>query len=217
MLKQRSPETQTKALSRVDQLLALLRAVTHDPPPALRTRLVRMSSERLGEIRSEGKPRISPRRRAIFTAPAVGITAAALIACAAFLGFLVHDEGRHGEANHVAFQEPTAPAAPAGRNAEGPPSIARPQHRTRSARSEIYLGRLGNLMIPLPYSDAAVRTGTGTMIGVSLSQDELLSLGVPVNPTVYDRRFIAQMILGDDGLPRAISVPLPLTVVEERK
>ena len=51
--------------------------------------------------------------------------------------------------------------------------------------------------------------------GLSISQSELVSLGFPINTTAQDRRIVAQLTLGDDGLPRAISdTPLPLEVME---
>jgi hypothetical protein len=69
----------------------------------------------------------------------------------------------------------------------------------------------------LPYSNGAIQTGTDTTIRVSMSQSELLSLGFPINATVQDRRIVAELVLGDDGLPRAISVPLPLEVMKEKQ
>jgi hypothetical protein len=50
-----------------------------------------------------------------------------------------------------------------------------------------------------------------------MSQSELLSLGFPINRTVQDRRIVADLTLGDDGLPRVISVPLPLKVMKENR
>ena len=55
------------------------------------------------------------------------------------------------------------------------------------------------------------------MIRVSMSQSELLSLGFPINATVQERRIAAELTLGDDGLPRAISLPLPLEVMKEKR
>jgi hypothetical protein len=69
----------------------------------------------------------------------------------------------------------------------------------------------------LPYSNGAIETGTGTTIRVSMSQSELLSLGFPINETIQDRRIVAELTLGDDGLPRAISLPLPLEVMKEKQ
>jgi hypothetical protein len=50
-----------------------------------------------------------------------------------------------------------------------------------------------------------------------MSQFELASLGFPVGETLRDRRVVAELTLGDDGLPRAISLPLPLEVIKEKR
>jgi hypothetical protein len=73
------------------------------------------------------------------------------------------------------------------------------------------------MVIRLPYSNSAVATGTGATIQVDMSQSELLSLGFPLNASLHDRRVVAELTLGDDGLPRAISLPLPLEVMKEKK
>jgi hypothetical protein len=69
----------------------------------------------------------------------------------------------------------------------------------------------------LPYSNSAIETGTGTTIQVFISQSELLSLGFPIGAAVQDRRIVAEISLGGDGLPREISLPLPLEVMKEDK
>jgi hypothetical protein len=69
----------------------------------------------------------------------------------------------------------------------------------------------------LPYSNGAIKTGTGATIQVSMSRSELLSLGFPIGTTVQDSRIVAELTLGDDGLPRAISLPLPLEVMKEKR
>lgn len=71
--------------------------------------------------------------------------------------------------------------------------------------------------MPLPYSNGAIDTGTGTTIRVAVSQSELVSMGFPINATIPDRRVVAELTLGDDGLPRALSLPLPLEVMKEKK
>jgi hypothetical protein len=91
-----------------------------------------------------------------------------------------------------------------------------PPHRPR--RETRFSGvQLSKVVIPLPYSDSAVRTGTEVTVPILLSQEELMSLGVPVNPAIHDRQFVADLLLGDDGLPRAISVPLPPRVLTEKR
>jgi hypothetical protein len=69
----------------------------------------------------------------------------------------------------------------------------------------------------LPFSNSAINTGTDTTIRVAVSQAELLSMGFPVNTIVHDRRIVAELTLGDDGLPRAISLPLPIEVMKETR
>jgi hypothetical protein len=73
------------------------------------------------------------------------------------------------------------------------------------------------MTLRLPYSNSAIENGTQATIRVSMSQSDLLSLGFPVNATLQDRRILADLTLGDDGLPRAISLPLPLEVIKEKK
>jgi hypothetical protein len=73
------------------------------------------------------------------------------------------------------------------------------------------------MTLRLPYSNSDIENGTQATIRVSMSQSDLLSLGFPVNATLQDRRILADLTLGDDGLPRAISLPLPLEVIKEKK
>ena len=69
------------------------------------------------------------------------------------------------------------------------------------------------MVVNLPYSNTAIDTGTDATIRVSMSQTELESLGFPMNATLRDRRVLAELTLGDDGLPRSISLLLPLELV----
>jgi hypothetical protein len=73
------------------------------------------------------------------------------------------------------------------------------------------------MTLRLPYSNGAIENGTQATIRVSMSQSDLLSLGFPVNATLQDGRIVAELTLGDDGLPRAISLPLPLEIMKEKK
>jgi hypothetical protein len=73
------------------------------------------------------------------------------------------------------------------------------------------------MVIRLPYSNSFVDTGNGVTIQVAMSQSELLSLGFPLSATLHDQRIAADVTLGDDGLPRAISLPLPLELIKEEK
>src|ERR1700757_4801741 len=88
-------------------------------------------------------------------------------------------------------------------------------HRRQPARAQA--ASAGRMTMQLPYSNSAIETGTYTTIQVSMSQSDLVSLGFPINATIHDRRIAAELTLGDDGLPRTISLPLPLEVMKEKK
>lgn len=91
---------------------------------------------------------------------------------------------------------------------------ARPHHSLPSLPQNTIAQRM---VVSLPYSNSAIDTGTDATFPVSMSQTELVSLGFPMNATLHDRRVLAELTLGDDGLPRSISVPLPLQLVKEKK
>jgi hypothetical protein len=91
---------------------------------------------------------------------------------------------------------------------------ARPRHALSSLPPHTNAQRM---VVSLPYSNSDIDTGTDATIRVSMSQTELVSLGFPMNATLHDRRVLAELTLGDDGLPRSISVPLPLQLVKEKK
>jgi hypothetical protein len=90
----------------------------------------------------------------------------------------------------------------------------RPRHSLHSLPQNPIAQRM---VVRLPYSNSAIDTGTDATIRVSMSQTDLVSLGFPMNATLHDRRVLAELTLGDDGLPRSISVPLPLQLVKEKK
>jgi hypothetical protein len=119
--------------------------------------------------------------------------------------------------NAIASSPVVSPVIKAHSAPAGQPSVGklRKVHRSHSAATEPAGQR--QMMMQLPYSNSAIETGTGATIRVSMSQSELLSLGFPINTTVQDRRIVAELTLGDDGLPRAISLPLPLEEMKEKK
>ncbi|NUQ29277.1 MAG: hypothetical protein HOQ35_12285 [Acidobacteriaceae bacterium] len=74
---------------------------------------------------------------------------------------------------------------------------------------------MDRLTVPLPYSNPDISTGTSTVVRVAMPQVQLAALGLPLPAVAADSRIIADVTLGDDGLPRSISLPLPLQVVKE--
>ena len=219
MSEQRSTRTEIEAVSRVERLLGLLGELTQrDPSPALRERLRALAAQRLREdpgyaAQDVGKGRGMP----LWFKPAF---AALLLGATGLAGVLVA---------HFRAHEPVS----ADRAAKGIRSVSSPENKPNVAFAPQFAGRrsevhrrqparaqaasTGRMTMQLPYSNSAIETGTDTTIPVSMSQSDLVSLGFPINATIHDRRIAAELTLGDDGLPRAISLPLPLEVMKEKK
>jgi hypothetical protein len=220
MSEQKSKRTETEDVSQVDQLLSLLGHLSQrDPSPALRDRLAILAAQRLQE-----SPVYAPRLRAMrqrkqaWLKPA--LATALLLAAGVATGFVVHLL-QHSPALTESTARVNHPAIPLDRRTVTtsvmPPPVSghTKVHRQQSSPAQNACAR--QMIIRLPYSNSAIETGTDTTIRVSMSQSELLALGFPINTTAQDRRIVAELTLGDDGLPRAISVPLPLEVMKEHQ
>jgi hypothetical protein len=216
---QQSRRKDIEPVGSVEHLLGLLGKLTRrDPSPALRERLGVLASQRLREG-SEYATQVTGkgRKRPVWLKPAF---AAFFLAATGLAGVLVV---------HFRTLEPL-PAAKAAKDiphtispenkpnvAPAPPIVARQSevHRRQPARAQV--ASKGRMTMQLPYSNSAIETGTDTTIRVSMSQSELMSLGFPINATIHDRRIAAELTLGGDGLPRTISLPLPLEVMKEKR
>jgi hypothetical protein len=71
-------------------------------------------------------------------------------------------------------------------------------------RYETVAQNVGNDYLPLTYLDPATALETGTVVRVRLSRSALMSLGVPVNSERSGDFVKAEVVLGDDGVARAI-------------
>ena len=209
MVKPQPNNTETPTECRVDDLLGVLRRLAQqDPPAALRDRLQHLAAVRLNHRDSQPKTALRRLRPAFV-----------MVALIAFVSVLVW----------VTFaRRPEPPRAPTASHSIPPAApVARAISSTLASQQKpsrrVYTVQQSSgkqtrrMVLPLPYSNRAIDTGTDTTIQVSMSQAELLALGFPVNTTVHDRRVLADLTLGDDGLPRALSVPLPLEIVREKK
>jgi hypothetical protein len=220
MSEQRSKRTETENASRVDYLLGLLRDVPQrDPRSAVRKRLVALASQRLKENPENAtRLRANGRRGMASLTP---VFAAALLVAAGFaMAFVVHSRQHRPAQIDTATRTSHPGVSPDSKALFAP--VAQQLldkhlnvHRQRPALTEQMSMR--RMTLRLPYSNSAIETGTDTTIQVSMSQSELLSLGFPINATAQDRSIVAELTLGDDGLPRAISLPLPLEVMKEKK
>jgi hypothetical protein len=62
------------------------------------------------------------------------------------------------------------------------------------------------VFVRLPFSDPALMAGTSVTIRLALSDAQLLAMGVRPIESDPSRSYVADLVLGDDGLPRAIRI-----------
>jgi hypothetical protein len=220
MVEQQSKRTKTADASRVEYLLGVLSGLSqHDPSPALRECLGLLSSERLRDGSESGKwfgrapSGLLPWLRPV-------LVVSLIIALGMATSFVVYF--RPAQDSRAAIESrdasPRVPLRTGSRALpEAPPPKAKSSQTLRLQRKLAQNTTTRRMIVWLPYSDRAIDTGTDATIRISVSQAELVSLGFPMNTTLQDRMVVADLTLGDDGLPRAISVPLPLEVIKGKK
>lgn len=217
MFERRPKRMKTEDSPHVDHLLGLLSNLSkRDPSPALRERLGKIASQRLREI--PDPLRSAGRKSMAWLKPVLALVL--LVASGFTAVFVVHSRNREqvqidraAKIIPIRVSPDNVPASAAAPR----PSVARPPTARHTSPALLLSASARRMTMRLPYSNGAIETGTDATIRVSISQSELLSLGFPINRSVQDRRIVAELTLGDDGLPRAISLPMPLEVIKEKK
>jgi hypothetical protein len=213
---------------RVEYLLGVLRGLSpQGPPPALRDRLELLAFERLRGGSKLGRRVLSPQEGLrSWLRPAFVVALLVAIGTVAALVAYVHrsESLRAGIELRVAQPGVTQPgvAQPkqtfsGGTLAAVPAAVIKPPKIRHGSPRLAQNTAARRMVVRLPYSNSAIDTGTDATLRVSMSQAELVSLGFPMNGTLHQGRVVADLTLGDDGLPRAISVTLPLELVREKK
>lgn len=200
--------TERNKISKLNRLLSLLGLLaSRHPSPQIRRQLEILAAQRL---------RANPEKRTVrprtWLSPVLAVSPLLVLGLGAL--FIANFSRIHPKSSGPAARESQLSVSPQGKAQgviTGPPRT-HPQKTPVAAWSG-----LRRMTMRLPYSNSAIVTGTDTTIRVSLSQSELVSMGFPINSTVQDRRIVAEVTLGDDGLPRAISLPLPIEVTKEKK
>lgn len=80
----------------------------------------------------------------------------------------------------------------------------RPSNRSSKGNTETLAKNTGNQYFPLTYLADATAMESGTVVRVQLSRSKLISLGLPLNNERADEILKADLVLGDDGVARAI-------------
>jgi len=78
------------------------------------------------------------------------------------------------------------------------------KHEARAESAAAVAQTNGNEYFPLTYLAGATAMESGTVVRVELSRTALISLGVPVQPDRPEETLKADVVLGDDGVARAI-------------
>jgi len=212
--------------ARLDQFLELLKKVPlEEPPSAIKKRLNELYIQRLKkEARSRVHVGNLSRKLPFWLKPAVAFVL--LIAASVGAMLLVRFHGRdhlHAGVNPgtCLSQKPVISGVRTPSNTTASTANATPaaslSPRYYSWFSSKVRPNLAEMTVHLPYSDSSIADGTSTTIQVSMSQSELVSLGFPLAEPLENRRVLAELTLGDDGLPRAITLPLPLEVIQEKR
>lgn len=220
MSEQQPKRTEPQDASQVEHLLGMLRDLSQrDPSPALRKRLGDLAFQRLGK-RSESQSQLrgTVHRSRAWLRPI--FISALLIA----MGFTVSLVARLHQRESLRLDNAAkiSPSAISSSNGVHTAHITKPSEAAlpKIRHAHPALSRRASpqqMTVRLPYSNSEIDIGTDATIRISISQSDLLSLGFPVSATLQDRRVVAELTLGDDGLPRAISLPLPLEVLKEKK
>ncbi|MFL6254085.1 MAG: hypothetical protein ACJ74T_03610 [Pyrinomonadaceae bacterium] len=166
-----------------------------------------------------------PARRAArwWGAAAVAAAVLLLLGLTSWVRFSKDDSQAPSQQLSVA---PAAPAQPPVENREAKPGILvgnevvqktplkkSPAHMSKAARGLHVGGQResatvaqsgNNEYLPLTYLADATAMESGTVVRVELSRSALISLGVPVEIDRSDELLKADVVLGDDGVARAI-------------
>ena len=217
MKNRRLDPIEPKDFARIDRLLEPLKKVpVQGPSSAVKDRLNALYVQRL---RENPAPRVQlgglRHRFSFWLKPAAASVLVIVVSIGAMFVVHLRQSGHLRAGNNPGFSLSKASSSSEVRTAPATPvPMASFQPARRAGLAQIHNVNPTEMIVRLPYSDNVIATGTSTTIEVSMSQSELVSLGFPLSESLQNRRFIANLTLGDDGLPRAISVPLPLEVIK---
>jgi hypothetical protein len=207
-------QTAEKRLAHTDELLRLLReASPQEPSPYVREQL-----EATGSLQFSSTPFLRWRQALqhhwLWALP---VATLAIVVVVMFLPLRPQVAGLDLQVT------PPGVPPPLGSNSySSNPQVAEPsaplpgtKKKTRVSGAAPKTKPMDRLTVPLPYSNPDISTGTSTVVRVAMPQMQLAALGLPLPAVATDSRIIADVTLGDDGLPKSISLPLPLQVVKE--
>jgi hypothetical protein len=88
-----------------------------------------------------------------------------------------------------------------------PPATSQPPAaRVKKRHGPLPIQNQQPAFVALPFSDPALANGTNVTVRMTFSDADLLALGVAPDQNKRRQFYVADVVLGDDGLPRAIRV-----------
>ncbi len=195
----------------LDTLLAQLAAATstESAPSAVRQRLFAEAGlETLLDQSSRARPALSLTLASVLSAVlligAVGAGTSLLLGrtkSSPALSSAVHAALRFMGVRKASSQDAALPAS-------GDPTadLLAPSDNNSSPAFENGNSGLSTNVFALPLSDPAIANGTETTVRVSVPTSQLIAWGVPPLANGPDDEVSADLLLGDDGLPRAIRI-----------
>lgn len=191
----RARETQNE-LAHVD---TLMRKLAQESPQQAPLRLRQHLTEAVRQYRS------SERSRANRWLLAAAVLFAALALTAGSIIFKRSGQRAHPPSEIMAHAEPQPkPVALEPRSSSTEPKAlpsakAKAHRRANAANPQ-------PVFVTLPFSDPTLMSGTSVTIRLALSEAELLAMGVRPIESNPSGSYVADLVLGDDGLPRAIRI-----------
>ncbi|MGA8026314.1 MAG: hypothetical protein WB992_04160 [Bryobacteraceae bacterium] len=88
-------------------------------------------------------------------------------------------------------------------NPHGPLSRGGAAYSSATAPADIHTDVLANF-VPLPYAQSGVPLGEAIIMRVELQVSAFSSLGVPVQPRIAGETITADVLVGQDGVARAV-------------
>lgn len=103
-------------------------------------------------------------------------------------------------------EQAVAPPAPAVAVAKAAPKASRPARVKRAEPVQTYSAsaREGDEFLAIPYAPPMTAQDRGEVVRVRLPRQSLRQFGIPVNPERLFERVPADVLVGEDGIPRGI-------------
>jgi hypothetical protein len=204
-----------------------------EAPPFVEDRLLAELRAQSDKVRARRAP-LTPLPKSIWIDSRLVISAAAIVVMALILGAILMTRSSAPFAPagaesalpaHEASDESHEKAQPSNLEPQEPrtanvESAVKPEHIRKPGAERTHSGRglkpdlarqtadgeqeIATAFIPLMYDDPVAGVDSGQIVRVRMSRSALISLGIPMNFDNAEKQINADVVVGEDGLARAI-------------